>query len=200
MPSRGQAPVWHGCACSPDTTQRVPGRVSRTPNYTREQLGVGDLCARSGGIRTKTTDACILASVLLGCILGVLAWWACPFKPSNPSWQYGGVVRSTGGGLWRLQWGYEDDEVRFLAFVHSGSTLPDELIRAAGALPAGHVSLSAPGHEPTGLPSGFNVFELIDGKFRQEQVPLTVEQARKYCRAKTDRYTIEGLKSFLKEP
>jgi hypothetical protein len=139
---------------------------------------------------------------LLSCILAGLAWWAWPWKPklSGPSWQYGGVVRSTGSGLWRLQWGYEDDEVRFLAFVHQGSTLPNELIRVARTLPGAQVTLSVPEHEPTGLPSEFNVFELIDGKFHEERVPLTVEQARKYCRAKTDRYTIEGLKSFLKEP
>jgi hypothetical protein len=144
------------------------------------------------------------AVLLIAVLAGLGYWWAAPGKlwsSSGPSWQRGDVVRSTSTGLWRLQWGYQDDEVRYVALVHDGSKEPPELMTVTGFVPTDQTMLCLPGKDPVACPHDFNVFQLVDGKFDQQKIPLTVEQVKKYCDTKMDRYTIETLKDFLaKEP
>lgn len=142
----------------------------------------------------------ILGLALLVSGLAVFGyWWTKPAKSPTPSWQSGAVVRSTSSGLWRLQWGYVDEQVRFLAFVHGGDENPQQLIKDTGRLPESRPTLAVPGQAEVECPSNFNVFEFVDGKFDQRSLRLTVEQAKKYCDTKMDRYTIETLSEFLKE-
>ena len=145
----------------------------------------------------KTIGWMLGAIVLIG-VLGTLGYaWLTPPNSPSPSWQKGHSVRSTDSGLWRLEWGYEDDEVRFLAFVHGITTKPDELVNVEGTLPNAQAQLCIPGQEPTPLPSEFNVFELIDGQLAQQNISLTVDQAKKFCDTENGQYTIAGLKEFL---
>ena len=51
--------------------------------------------------------------LVLGILAGVAFWSWQPNKGQFTSWQQGEVVRSTPTGLWRLQWGYDDGQVRY---------------------------------------------------------------------------------------
>ena len=56
---------------------------------------------------------------------------------------------------------------------------------------------SKPNQPQEEIPAEFNVFELIDGHFEQQHIPLTIEQAKAYCNARRDTYTIKTLRDFL---
>jgi hypothetical protein len=135
--------------------------------------------------------------LVLGILAGVAFWSWQPNKGQFTSWQQGEVVRSTPTGLWRLQWGYEDGQVRYLAFMRGDGGEPPSLISVGGPMPGGKIVLSKPNQPPEEIPAEFNVFELIDGHFEQQHIPLTIEQAKAYCDAVRDSYTISTLRDFL---
>jgi len=138
--------------------------------------------------------------VMGACVLIAVGWvWLSPAKPPTPSWQSGSSVRSTVSGLWRLQWGYENNRVKFLAFVHSNSQRPAKLVMVAGPLPTRQILLAVPGQEPTALPTEVNIFEFVDGKLNQQNIPVTVTQAKEFCAAKRSAYTVDKLLTFLEE-
>jgi hypothetical protein len=99
--------------------------------------------------------------------------------------------------LWRLQWGYDDGQVRYLAFVRGDGGEPPSLISVSGPRHGGKIVLSKPDQPQEEIPAGFNVFELNDGHFEQQHIPLTIEQAKAYCGANRDSYTIKTLRDFL---
>lgn len=147
-------------------------------------------------------DIFLAAAIIL--VIGLLAgaaykWWQ-PAKPPSPSWDQGTVVRSTPTGLWRLQWGYEEGQVRYLAFIHGGAGDPHPPILVSRPMRGGKIILSRPNQSQEELPAGFNVFELVDGRLEQQHISLTVEQAKAYCDTKRDTYTIRTLRDFLNTP
>ena len=135
--------------------------------------------------------------LVLGILAGVAFWSWQPNKGQFTSWQQGEVVRSTPTGLWRLQWGYEDGQVRYLAFMRGDGGEPPSLISVNGPMPGGKIVLSKPNQPPEEIPAEFNVFEFTDGHFERQHIPLTIEQAKAYCGASRESYTIKTLREFL---
>ena len=95
----------------------------------------------------------------------------------------------------------DKDQVRYVAFVHGSKAEPERYrcTHEVSSTAPSRITLLRPGQAETPLPSEFNAFELIDGKFRQQKVAMTVKQAKEYCATPRNEYTIQSLLQFLKQ-
>ncbi len=142
----------------------------------------------------------LLALVTFVCIALGLAktWLRAPIATGLPNWFSSEMMHSTPAGPWLVQWEEEADLVRCIAFVHNGKAQPQALIATKGAPPNRVVTLVVPGKPNAPLPATANVFELIDGKFRQERIDASADQARRFCNSSRAEYTIDSLKEYVK--
>jgi hypothetical protein len=113
---------------------------------------------------------------------------------------HGSHVTTTARGTWRVQWGEQGGIVRYIAFVKDGTHEPRELISVSVRPPEPTITLAVSEDRAEPLPSSANVFELIDGRFRQQWVDVSVDQARQFCDSKQVEYTIDSLNAYLKQP
>ncbi len=98
-----------------------------------------------------------------------------------------------------MQWGEEGGTVRYIAFVNDGKDKPREIVSVKGRWPQRVITLAPSDDRDEPLPSSANVFELIDGRFRQQWVDVSVDQARHFCNSQQAEYTIESLTVYLKQ-
>jgi hypothetical protein len=102
-----------------------------------------------------------------------------------------------GDRKWCVQWGQEENSVRYLAFVNDKRNEPKPLILRSSSHPA-KSTLAVPGRPNEPLPASANVFEWIDGQFHQRRVEVSVDQARRFCEMGRPEYTIDSLVEYLK--
>jgi hypothetical protein len=121
-------------------------------------------------------------------------------KFNEDEFQYSSYVTTTATGIWRVQWGEQGGIVRYMAFVKDGTHEPRELVSVAGRSPQSIITLAVSEGRAEPLPPSANVFELIDGRFRQQWVDVSVDQAKRFCDSKQGEYTIDSLNAFLKRP
>jgi hypothetical protein len=121
------------------------------------------------------------------------------FQHSSPV-THSSHVTTTAKGAWRVQWGEQGRILRYIAFVKDGTREPRELVSVSVRPPEPTITLAVSEDRAEPLPSSANVFELIDGRFRQEWVDVSVDLARQFCGSKQVEYTIDSLKAYLKQP
>jgi hypothetical protein len=145
--------------------------------------------------------ALIIFDAIVCVVFGLaIAWWMMrpPKAVGYQNWQCVRMTQSTPTGSWCLQWEQEDDKVKYLAMAHDGTDAPPQLVARSRPDANAVLTLTIP-HQPSRpLPSSANVFEWIDGHFRQQRVDVSVDQARRFCDASRPEYTIDSLIDYLK--
>lgn len=141
----------------------------------------------------------LLIVVTVTCVvLGFLRAWMLPCHLDHGSRQDSSRVCATKGGIWRIQWGEREGKLRYVAFVRDGTSEPKEIVCVEGSQTRLSRGLGPAGEEES-LPASANVFELIDGRFRQQWVELSVDQANRFCNSPQTEYTIDALMAELKQ-
>ncbi len=134
--------------------------------------------------------------ILAGCLSSLVPLFSIYVSRLENAQNMGSAVSTGGGRVSSTRYGYRYERLAYVVFEEEEGTLKSKVHVPYSRLHR-EVNFNKPDGEIVHLPNAIQLYEFIDGQFRQSQVRVTRAEFEAFMDSSPDQYSIDSLLKFV---